>query len=156
MRGPPELARDDARRAPAEVGRANRRAVPPDAALAAVEVGTEVLVGLAELFRLHDLAVSIVIDLRPADPERRHRDPTELGCDDTMGAGVVASNHGTPCGVAAGTRWISSTDPEFAESFECAALIGANSLWQWPMAAMTNAISAQMVGPGGCNEGFFA
>lgn len=31
---------------------------------------------------------------------------------------------------------------------------GANSLWQWPMGAMVEAISPELQGVGGCNEGF--
>ncbi|MBK8234193.1 MAG: hypothetical protein IPK74_01430 [Deltaproteobacteria bacterium] len=90
----------------------------------------------------------------PCDGHACPEDPPPFACDDVMGAGLVNDADGVACGVAPGTRWLEADAPDFAEAFTCLAMIGANSYWQWPAAAMTQAISPALTEPGGCNEGF--
>ena len=78
-------------------------------------------------------------------------------CDDTMGAGTImnggefASNKW--CGVVGGRRYLTRDQPNLAETFACVAQVGTNG-YQALGAALTAAVSPEMNGPGGCNQGF--
>ena len=78
-------------------------------------------------------------------------------CDVTLGAGVVfpagpdASNE--PCKFVGGHRYMTSEEPDLAESFMCAARVGWGGYNRGGDALM-QAISPELNKPGGCNEGF--
>jgi hypothetical protein len=90
----------------------------------------------------------------PCDGEVCSGDPPSFSCDDTMGAGIVKAPDGAPCAVTPGTRWLQPDAPDFADAFACMALIGSNAYWQWPAAAIVQAVAPELQGEGGCNEGF--
>ncbi|MBI5536834.1 MAG: hypothetical protein HY898_29200 [Deltaproteobacteria bacterium] len=80
-------------------------------------------------------------------------------CDRTLGAGVVhpagefASN--AVCPYPAGRRYLQQGDANVSAAFACAAQVGiAGNPKERPMDAMLAALSAQINGPGGCNEAF--
>mgnify|MGYP000896235152 CR=1 FL=1 len=78
-------------------------------------------------------------------------------CDLTWGAGVVfnagwlAPNK--PCDVPDGQRYISGDQANFDEAFACIMQVGASGYYLVPQ-ALAAAVSPQLTGPGGCNEGF--
>lgn len=78
-------------------------------------------------------------------------------CDETMGAGTVfpagnsASNE--ECGIVGGHRYLTREQPQLAETFACLAQVGLSGYDKLGEAA-TAAMSAEINGPGGCNEGF--
>jgi len=78
-------------------------------------------------------------------------------CDWTLGAGTVfptgndASNE--PCKFVGGHRYMTSEEPDLAEAFMCAARVGWGGYNRGGDALM-QAISPELNGPGGCNEGF--
>ena len=78
-------------------------------------------------------------------------------CDETWGAGVVfnagwlAPNK--PCDVAGGKRFIAKGQPNFLETFACLAQVGASGYYLVPE-ALAAAVSPELTGSGGCNEGF--
>jgi hypothetical protein len=80
-------------------------------------------------------------------------------CDRVRGAGVVhpageyASN--MPCEVYGGGRYIIQGDPNAAATFACMAKVGtAGHPSERPMEAIVGALSPELEGPGGCNDGF--
>ena len=80
-------------------------------------------------------------------------------CDRTLGAGVVhpAGGHSTNgvCTPASGKRYIEEGEPDLPGMFSCMAKVGvAGSAQERPMDALMAAISPELNGAGGCNEGF--
>lgn len=78
-------------------------------------------------------------------------------CETTYGAGTVF-NAGTgtlnkPCGVVGGRRYLTREQPQLKETFECIARVGVNG-GDVLGYQLVQAISPELVGPGGCNEGF--
>ncbi len=80
-------------------------------------------------------------------------------CDKTIGAGVVhpagkgASNQ--PCTIYGGNRYIIAGEPDPVGTFSCMALVGlAGHPSERPMDSLVAAMSDELNGPGGCNEGF--
>mgnify|MGYP000870787915 CR=1 FL=1 len=78
-------------------------------------------------------------------------------CETTYGAGTVFSaDAGTlkkPCGVAGGKRYLTREQPQLKETFECVARVGVNG-GDGLGYQLVQAVSPQLLGPGGCNEGF--
>lgn len=80
-------------------------------------------------------------------------------CDKTIGAGVVhpagdgATNH--PCTIGGGNRYMVEGEPDLAGTFACVAQVGlAGHPSERPMDSLVAAMSPELNGPGGCNEGF--
>jgi hypothetical protein len=81
------------------------------------------------------------------------------GCDATRGAGVIQptgqASSNTICPIASGKRYMDNTQPELSATFQCVATLGlAGNPSERPMEAMVAAVSSELNGPGGCNEGF--
>ena len=78
-------------------------------------------------------------------------------CETTWGAGNVFNvgqyTTNTPCDVAGGKRFLTREQPQLAETFECIARVGAAGA-DLLGHALAQAISPELGGPGGCNEGF--
>lgn len=78
-------------------------------------------------------------------------------CDETWGAGVVfnagwnAPNE--PCIIAGGKRYLTKGQPDLEETFACVADVGASGYYLNAQ-ALVAAVSPELNGPGGCNEGF--
>lgn len=78
-------------------------------------------------------------------------------CDQTFGAGVVfnagrvAANK--PCDIAGGKRYLTKDQPDLEETFACIAQVGASGSHLLGQ-ALVAAVSPDINGPGGCNEGF--
>jgi hypothetical protein len=78
-------------------------------------------------------------------------------CDVLMGSGVLfpagvnASNK--LCPIASGNRYLTRNDPDPVETFACMARVGTSGSGRLGE-AMVHAISTEINGPGGCNEGF--
>ena len=80
-------------------------------------------------------------------------------CDDVRGAGVVhpAGEGATNalCTLQGGNRYIVEGQPDLSGTFECIASVGlAGNPSERPLDGMVEAVSAPLLGPGGCNEGF--
>jgi hypothetical protein len=80
-------------------------------------------------------------------------------CDRTLGAGVVHPageyTDNTPCAFPAGRRYLKSSDADVATTFACAAKVGvAGHSSERPMDALVAAVSPDINGAAGCNEGF--
>ena len=80
-------------------------------------------------------------------------------CDNTIGAGVVhpagdgASN--AVCNFVGGQRYITGDEPDLGAAFECAALVGlAGDPRERPMDSLVAAVSPELNGSAGCNQGF--
>jgi len=79
-------------------------------------------------------------------------------CDSTRGAGVIfpagveASNK--PCELVDGRRYIHAGEPSLLEAFMCIASQGHSVGVDGQGWAAARAVSDELVGPGGCNEGF--
>src|SRR5262245_47315375 len=77
-------------------------------------------------------------------------------CDPILGAGI--DHDGTElrnsCNIAGGKRWFDDLQPNVSQTFGCIANEYAGNNPEQTMLAVTSALQAQMVGPGGCNEGF--
>ncbi len=80
-------------------------------------------------------------------------------CDGTNGAGVTfpaawgASNK--RCQLAGGNRYIIDSEPDLLGAFECIATMGMmNTGYSMPAYSMQKALDDEILGPGGCNEGF--
>lgn len=80
-------------------------------------------------------------------------------CDKTIGAGVVhpagegATN--APCTIYGGNRYMVEGEPNLADTFACVAQVGlAGHPSERPMDSMVAALSDDLDGAGGCNEGF--
>jgi hypothetical protein len=76
-------------------------------------------------------------------------------CRDTLGGGKRVSAAGEDCGVSGDARYLSSAQPDLAETFSCIARVGTfGESEEQPMDALLQAIGRAQNGPGGCNEGF--
>jgi hypothetical protein len=80
-------------------------------------------------------------------------------CDGERGAGVdhpagaFATN--APCNFAGGNRYILPDEPDIGAAFACAATVGtAGHSSERPMESMLAALTPEINGMGGCNEGF--
>jgi hypothetical protein len=79
-------------------------------------------------------------------------------CDSARGAGVIfpagreASNK--PCKLVDDRRYIHAGEPSLLEAFMCVASQGHSVGVDGEGWAAARAVSAELVGPGGCNEGF--
>ena len=77
-------------------------------------------------------------------------------CDPVLGAGV--DHDGTPqrnsCNIVGGKRWFDDAQPNPAATFGCVANLYAGNNPEQTMLAITEALKPNMVGPGGCNQGF--
>jgi hypothetical protein len=78
-------------------------------------------------------------------------------CDETLGAGTLFNagsvSPNAPCDVVGGHRYLTKSHPELADTFACLARrgeSGGDRLCQ----ALTAAVSPELNGPGGCNDGF--
>ena len=84
--------------------------------------------------------------------------PPPTVCDGTEGAGRVLDHNvfdPQPCPVANGLRYMLDDQPDLLETFECVARAGIGGDWnERPVRAAISALSDELVGPGGCNEGF--
>ncbi|MCR9166324.1 MAG: hypothetical protein ACE37F_23850 [Nannocystaceae bacterium] len=82
--------------------------------------------------------------------------PAPTSCNETIGSGRdVSGANGAACDFGADRQYISAQTSDFAAAFECAANVGTTgSANELPMTAMSRALSAEMNGAGGCNEGF--
>lgn len=99
-----------------------------------------------------------------ADPEcDLNAEPPACGvsldlCDGQTGAGVTfpagidAANR--RCEFFSGHRYIVGNEPGFEEAFACVTQAGMNGASAHAAEAMVVAISPEINGPGGCNEGF--
>ena len=78
-------------------------------------------------------------------------------CETTWGAGTVFNaGEGTlnkPCAIADGRRYMTREQPQLAETFECLARVGGTG-GQLLGHMLVSAVSPEINGPGGCNEGF--
>jgi hypothetical protein len=79
-------------------------------------------------------------------------------CDEVLGAGLTFNTGGSAanklCDLHGGHRYIVGDEPDMADAFECIAKIGTSG-GDPPMGdAMIAALSPDLNGPGGCNEGF--
>ena len=79
-------------------------------------------------------------------------------CDEVLGAGLTFNVGGYAenklCDLHGGNRYIVSGEPDMAAAFECIAKVGASGRDPLMGDAMIAAISPELNGPGGCNEGF--
>ena len=76
-------------------------------------------------------------------------------CTYEYGSGKRYSGEGTDCELAGGRRWMTDAQPNLAQSFQCAAAVGAyGSGDEKPMLAAREACGSGQNGPGGCDEGF--
>jgi len=78
-------------------------------------------------------------------------------CETTWGAGTVFnagySTMNKPCGVVGGRRYLTREQPDLAGTFQCIARVGAAGSDLLGLSVM-GAVSPELLGPGGCNEGF--
>lgn len=79
-------------------------------------------------------------------------------CDQTLGAGNVFRN-GDPldqaCELETGRRFITDGHTDLPGVFDCMAHVGTEGDWdEQQAAAATRAVSGELVGASGCNEGF--
>jgi hypothetical protein len=86
-------------------------------------------------------------------------DNVYTGCDETMGAGVVQptgqDSSNQICPIDGGKRYMDSQQTNLSDTFSCVATVGlAGHPSERPMEAMVAALSPELNGPGGCNEGF--
>ncbi|MCH9688235.1 MAG: hypothetical protein K0V04_42785, partial [Deltaproteobacteria bacterium] len=78
------------------------------------------------------------------------------GCAVTLGAGKAEDFLNHSCDIADSSRYMTGTQPDLTETFECVALVGAGGDGdERPMEAMTQAIG-QQTSANGCHEGFCA
>jgi hypothetical protein len=79
-------------------------------------------------------------------------------CDRAYGAGVVhplgLDSSDVDCDFPDDRRYLASGDEHMVDKFACAAQIGANHTDEWQMNALTAAVSEDLNGEGGCNDGF--
>jgi hypothetical protein len=78
-------------------------------------------------------------------------DKGKIGAGVTFPAGTGASNR--RCDLYGGNRYIVSGEPEMVEMFDCIARVGTSGAGQ-VAEAMVNALTPDMNGPKGCNNGF--
>ncbi len=78
-------------------------------------------------------------------------------CDRMFGAGNVFSAgayaYNEPCQIAGGKRFLTHDQPNLAETFQCIAQVGISGR-QAIGQALATAMSTQLRGIGGCNDGF--
>ena len=78
-------------------------------------------------------------------------------CETAWGAGTVfnagAGTLNKPCGLVGGKRYMTREQPALAETFECIARVGGTG-GQLLGHMLVNALSPELNGAGGCNEGF--
>ncbi|HHK43107.1 MAG TPA: hypothetical protein ENJ50_11865, partial [Planctomycetaceae bacterium] len=78
-------------------------------------------------------------------------------CDKTLGAGTVfPAGHMAAnkiCKLDGGRRYITQDQAELSETFSCIAQVGLTG-GDWVGPALVSAVSPELNGPGGCNEGF--
>ncbi len=78
-------------------------------------------------------------------------------CDRMFGAGNVFSAgayaYNEPCQIAGGKRFLTHDQPNLAEAFQCIAQVGISGR-QAIGQALATAMSTQLRGIGGCNDGF--
>lgn len=82
--------------------------------------------------------------------------PAIDACDPVLGSGNDhddSLDRGS-CGLAGGKRWFDAGQPDAGAAFECVAGLYAGNSPELTMAGMLAAVSDDLVGPGGCNEGF--
>ena len=93
------------------------------------------------------------------DPENYPCDKLDLvgECEWTMGAGNIFSGGelgaNRPCKLDGGHRYITQDQTEMSETFSCMAQLGITA-GTWVGQALVQAVSPELNGPGGCNEGF--
>ncbi len=80
-------------------------------------------------------------------------------CDEALGAGTVFNaGFNAPnvdCDFPDGRRWLAQDDADVQSKFECAARVGLGGTGdEQASRAFRNAITEEMSGAGGCNEGF--
>ncbi len=77
-------------------------------------------------------------------------------CDPVLGSGNDHDDtvNRATCGLAGGKRWFDASQPDADAAFECAANLYEGNSPELTMAGMLAAVSDELVGPGGCNEGF--
>ena len=76
-------------------------------------------------------------------------------CDQVYGRGNVYNASGHRCQLEGERRYLSNSQPNLAQSFECVANIGTHgSGAERPMLATLEALSEPLNAPGGCDEGF--
>jgi hypothetical protein len=78
-------------------------------------------------------------------------------CDRMIGAGNVFSAgwqaYNKPCAIAGGKRFLTHTQPDLPETFKCIAQVGNSGRGRLGE-ALAAAMSTQLGGIGGCNDGF--
>jgi hypothetical protein len=93
-----------------------------------------------------------LVDVYPCDAL-----DTISACDETMGAGTIfnagALAPNVPCDVVGGHRYLTKDQPDLAETFACMARRGESG-GDRLCEALAAAVSPELNGPGGCNEGF--
>ena len=84
-------------------------------------------------------------------------DYTPSTCDELMGTGTLAPAGGGAsnrvCPIAGGKRYMSTGQPDLAETFSCVARVGMSG-GKYIAAALTASVQHNLNGPGGCNGGF--
>jgi hypothetical protein len=80
--------------------------------------------------------------------------PVPMGCDATLGAGLLNDPQDNSCGIAGPNRYMVDGQPNLASTFECLGKVGTSGDGsERPMEAMVVALST-LNKAGGCNEGF--
>lgn len=78
-------------------------------------------------------------------------------CDKMIGAGNVFAagylSYNEPCSILGGKRYLTREQPNLAETFQCIAQIGSGGRGKMGE-ALAAAMSTQLGGVGGCNDGF--
>ena len=78
-------------------------------------------------------------------------------CETTMGAGTVHpvgyGSSNKQCPILGGRRYFTHEQPHLLETFACAATVGVSG-YDLLGEAVSAAVSPELNGPGGCNEGF--
>jgi hypothetical protein len=82
--------------------------------------------------------------------------PVPDPCDAQLGAGVDHDDTEArgSCGITGGKRWFDDAQPDPAGTFDCVAHLYDGNSPELTMGGMLAALAPDMVGPGGCNEGF--
>src|SRR5690606_21414126 len=77
-------------------------------------------------------------------------------CDPVIGAGIDhdGSEQRNSCNIVGGKRWFDDMQPNVASTFGCVANLYAGNNPEQTMLAVTAALQPNMVGAGGCNQGF--
>jgi hypothetical protein len=76
------------------------------------------------------------------------------GCEFELGGGRTRDREGLQCPLEGQDRYMTATQPDLTETFECLALVGEyGAPSERPMESMVNAVST-LAAPGECNDGF--